>query len=128
MERHLQNCHSLSINIQKQSSSRPKNSARPPLPMSSRSSRQCEARFYDINLRVNKARKKHLCDVRKSAPSAWNKRESKDTITFEEWLPDYIKNEMDTWEREMPSRLVTMQRHINRGYHASVSILLAIYI
>ncbi|MCO5601127.1 hypothetical protein L7F22_055246 [Adiantum nelumboides] len=88
---------------------------------SSRSSRQCERRFTNIDLKVNNARRKHIRDFKKKAPNTWDLvvSKGKTTLCYEEWLEAYIKAGMEDWEKGMRHRIAMIKLHIKEGYENS---------
>lgn len=124
MMRHLEDAHGIRIDIPKRPMGRPKGNDKPPLPTSSRSSRQCKKRFDDIQLRINNARKKHKRDKERIAFSTWSSLKENDKPSFEVWRESWIVEKMAQWESNLPQRISRMQATIDRGYDASVRLML----
>ncbi|MCO5548254.1 hypothetical protein L7F22_001711 [Adiantum nelumboides] len=106
---HVKKCHSLKIEVPRKSAGRPKGDQKSELPNGSRSHRQAKTRFQSLETRIKLARNKHIKDLNENAKKRWKLSFLNGKIPYEQWLKNYVHEEMEKWENDMPSRVAKMK-------------------
>ncbi|MCO5555642.1 hypothetical protein L7F22_009187 [Adiantum nelumboides] len=115
---HVKKYHGLIIEVPRKSAGRPKGDQKSELPNGSRSHRQAKTRFQSLEIRIKLARNKHIKDLNENAKKTWKLSSLNGKIPYEQWLKNYVHEEMEKWENDMPSRIAKMKANIAKGYTA----------
>ncbi|MCO5552089.1 hypothetical protein L7F22_040983 [Adiantum nelumboides] len=115
---HVKKYHGLIIEVPRKSAGRPKGDQKSELPNGSRSHRQAKTRFQSLETRIKLARNKHIKYLNENAKKRWKLSSLNGKIPYEQWLKNYVHEEMEKWENDMPSRVAKMKANIAKGYKA----------
>ncbi|MCO5546920.1 hypothetical protein L7F22_000359 [Adiantum nelumboides] len=115
---HVKKCHGLIIEVPRKSAGRPKGDQKSKLPNGSQSHRQTKTQFQSLETRIKLSRNKHIKDLNANAKKRWKLSSLNGKIPYEQWLKNYVHEEMEKWENDMPSRVAKMKANIAKGYKA----------